>query len=228
MDARARLVIGGMTTVAASVAVVCTVALTNSVALAESPGSSIASARVLVPAASPAADSASPDPVVAESAPQAAAQPEVVEAPAPIVVEGTESVGADDSAAVADPPAPPAPPAPETPASADAAVEASVKAGTWDAVRSWALAHGWSQERIAEWITRLEQERAAADPDRPGQDDDPKPAAPDAGLVPPSAPAPAPERPANAGSTDRTDSSDSHRGGAKKDRSRDSPDRRDR
>lgn len=226
MDARTELVVGGMATVAASVAVVCAVALTNSVALADSPGSSVASARVLVPAAASAsADFAALDAEVPPQ-PEVVEAPEVVEPPAPIVV------GDDDTSASKPAPPPPtspaAPVAPVPPASEDAAVAASMKAGTWDAVRSWALSHGWSQERIAEWIVRLEQERAAAaDRNRPTDGEELKPETPDAGLLPP--PAPAPERPANAGSSaDRKESSDSVHGGAKKDRSRDSPDRRDR
>lgn len=215
------LVVGGMATVAASVAVVCAVALTNSVALADSPGSTVASARVLVPA------SASPSPERVARAVEVTAQPEVVEAPAPIVVDDT-SAGDDTAAATPAPPSPAAPAAPVTPPNANAAVEASKKAGTWDAVIAWARAQGWSQERIDEWVTRLEEERgaAASGGDRPGDEQQPPPRPPDAGIV---APAPAPERPADAGSTaDRTESSDSSRGGPKKDRSRDSPDRRDR
>ncbi|WP_194411173.1 hypothetical protein [Microbacterium cremeum] len=219
MDARTGLVIGGMATVAASVAVVCVVALTTPAALADSPGSNVASARVLVPAgASTSPEVAAP---VAEAAPEAV----VVEAPEPAVVEPASS---DDAARVTPPPVSSVTPAePATPPNAKAAVEASVKAGSWDAVIAWALAHGWSQERIDEWIDRLETERtAASEGGRPGEEQQAPPAPPAPGLV---APDPTPERPANAGSTaDRTESSDSSRGGAKKDRSRDSPDRRDR
>lgn len=220
MDARMGLVVGGMATVAASVAVVCAVALTNSVALADSPGSTVASARVLVPA------SASPSPERVVPVAEVTAQPEVVEAPAPIVVDDT-SAGDDTVAATPTPPSPAAP-VPVTPPNANAAVEASKKAGTWDAVIAWARAQGWSQERIDEWVAHLEEERgaAASGGDRPGDEQQPPPRPPDAGIV---APEPAPERPANAGSTaDRTESSDSPHGGAKKDRSRDSPDKRDR
>uniref|UniRef100_UPI00197C1FB7 hypothetical protein n=1 Tax=Microbacterium sp. CPCC 204701 TaxID=2493084 RepID=UPI00197C1FB7 len=73
MDARTGLVIGGMATVAASVAVVCAVALTTPAALADSPGTNVATARVLVPA-SASVSAALVAPV--EAAPQA----EIVEA----------------------------------------------------------------------------------------------------------------------------------------------------
>uniref|UniRef100_UPI00406D1B08 hypothetical protein n=1 Tax=Microbacterium sp. CPCC 204701 TaxID=2493084 RepID=UPI00406D1B08 len=132
------------------------------------------------------------------------------------------------------PPPPPPPPssaapaAPVAPAATpNAGVEASARSGTWDTVIAWALAHGWSQEHIDAWIARLEEERAdASEGDRPRKEQQAPPRPPEAGLIPPD---PAQERPANAGSTaGRTESSDSSRGGAKKDRSRDSPDRRDR
>jgi hypothetical protein len=50
MESRTRLAIGGMATVAASVTVICVVALTNSVALSETAGSPIDAAPVVVPA----------------------------------------------------------------------------------------------------------------------------------------------------------------------------------
>lgn len=224
---------GGMATVAASVAVVCAVAMTNSVALADSPGVDVAAARVLVPAAS---SGTTPE---TSASTGAVHRPEVAEAPAPVdVADSAPSAPVEPSTTPVTPAsaAPePAPAAPAPPASAGEAVDASHRAGTWDAVRAWALAHGWSQKRIDAWISRLEEERAAAERDSASEresasaDRDREHGAeqgPPAGLVP----ADPRERPANAGSNaDREErSSDSSHGDTKKDRSRNPPDRRDR
>ena len=63
MEGRTRLAIGGMSTVAASVAVICAVALTNSMSLSDSEGSTVQASRIVVPSSgAPAANDDRPPP----------------------------------------------------------------------------------------------------------------------------------------------------------------------
>ena|GEM_PF-1716208 len=162
MEARTGLVIGGMTAVAASIAVVTAVALANTAALADSPGASIASAHVVVPAA--ATPTATPQPTpVPTTTPDAlapSAEPEVVEAPAPVVVAPPESTTSQTPAAPATGPQVAEPAAPAVAGDIDSAIAAAKAAGTWEALRSWATAHGWSSGRIDALVARLQREIA--------------------------------------------------------------------
>lgn len=171
MDGRTGLVVGGLTAVAASVAVVTAVAFTNTAALQDSPGAAVTTGRVLVPAASPstttptpasrptAVDAPTPAPDVI--APDAIAPPAgVAEAPAPVIVRRAD---APPAAGPLD-----AGTAPDVPAAADqleSVIATAAAAGSWDAVRAWASAHGWSAGRIEALVARLDRERAAEDDD---------------------------------------------------------------
>lgn len=104
-----RLAIGGGATFAASVAVVCMVAMSSAAALADSAGAPIGARPVVVPAATPSA-SATPVPRTAPSAPPAAVptEPETVLAPDP-----------EDVVSARTPQAPDQDPAPQRPAAQD-------------------------------------------------------------------------------------------------------------
>ncbi|MDR7190804.1 hypothetical protein J2Y46_003662 [Microbacterium sp. BE35] len=158
MHVRTGLVIGGMTAVAASVAVVTAVALANTAALADSPGTSIASKRVVVPAAG--APSAAPQPAQATT-PDAltpSAEPEVVQAPEPVEVVPPPSISPRTPATAAPENAPAAPAPPAATGDIDSAIAAAKAAGTWDALRTWADSHGWPSGRLDALIARLERE----------------------------------------------------------------------
>lgn len=261
VDSRTRLAIGGITTVVASVAVVCAVAITTSVALADAPGASIGAARVVVPSTGSAASAgaeaaAAPAPETAVPDPSPVA--EVVPAPDPVIVD----------LPVDGPVTPPL--APASPASAEAAIAAADASGSWAAVRAWAAGQGWSTARIDAWISQLEESRGGGrDPFPAHRDDDrelgqqswdaPKgqrserserrtlspndlertdvapaeppqqdarPAAPETIQEQPATTVAPGNRPAHAG-TNTENRSEKPGLGAKKDRSRDSPDRRD-
>ena len=186
MDSRTRLAIGGMTTVAASIAVVCAVAMTTSAALADSAGAVVGARAVVVPTSA-----ASPTPVArpstAPATPPAAAlvpaQPETVPAPEPEDISGP--VTAQTAATE---------PSPETEHQLAAEVAAS---GSWDAVYAWADEHGWPQARTEAWIARLGAKisdgKADKGADEPAAEDADKLVAPDSVIddraEPPSTPA---------------------------------------
>ena len=157
MDSRTRLAIGGMATVAASVAVVCVVAMTSSGALADAAGAPIGSRPVVVPSAT---SSATPTPSRSAVAPQAQV---------PVVVDEPETVPApepEDVAASQDPPAEATEP---SAAVEDALVAAVAAAGSWDAARLWAQQQGWPAGRVDAWIERLAaklERTGATAPDR--------------------------------------------------------------
>jgi len=160
VEARTGLVMGGITAVAASVAVVTAVAFANTAALADSPGTNVETEHVVVPAA--AAPSATPTAASDAQPPQAEA--EVAEAPAPEVAP-TESTGSQTPGTSVAPvaPAPPVPEvarpaAPAVPGDIEAAIAAAKEAGSWEAVRAWAIAHGWSSERIDALVSHLQRE----------------------------------------------------------------------
>jgi hypothetical protein len=239
VDARTGLVIGGMTAVAASVAVVCVVAMTNTAALKDSPATTVAAAKILVPAASPTATPAvrptaapTPEAVVP---PQPTTQAEVVEAPDPTEVEPT----AETRAPAPDVPAPtaPEPPAKEpsakeqAPADVDEAIAAAQAAGTWDSLRAWAAQQGWSAGRLDALIARLERGKTSGHVDgsaEQGTTSQKQAGTAEAQMSPPPAPADpgrtTSEHPAKAGSNGHGKSAGPDK---KKDQSRNSPDRRD-
>jgi hypothetical protein len=144
---------GGVTTVAASAAVICLVAFTNSAVLADSEGSTVAAPRVVVPSTGTAAPEA-------EALPEGITTvvvPETVQAPDPVVVAEPRvnepqtpepAVPSDDAAK------------PGSSAEPHEAVAAAAAAGRWDEVRAWALAHGWSPGRTDAWISRLQDDAA--------------------------------------------------------------------
>ena len=145
MESRTLLAIGGMTTVAASIAVVCAVSMTTSAALVDSAGAAIAARPVVVPASA-----ASPTPGAAPTAVPAAPLPvessnveaETVPAPEPEIIagpRGTQITAGEPSA--------------ETEDRLAADVAAS---GSWDVVYAWADEHGWSPASTQAWIARLD------------------------------------------------------------------------
>ena len=210
MESRTRFAIGGVSTVVASVAVVCAVALTNSVALADTAGAPVAATPIVVPSPSASARAVAPAarPTPTQTAP-ATETPvaEAVPAPAPIVV--ADRVATEESQPTA-----------------DQAVAAAVASGSWQPVRDWAAVHRWSQARIDAWIVRLEekaaatQERTAAQQKTQSEQSSPSE---DGGRLTASD---SPKNSAKAGH-DAGRQADKPGLGAKKDRSRDSPDRRD-
>jgi hypothetical protein len=166
MDARTGFAAGGFIVAAAAVAVACAVTLTNSTALADVPGMS---AGVDVVRVSPSGKQASATPrasapavpVPETSAPLPSPSAEVVPAPEP---EDVSAPPASPSAAA--PPATPAvptAPVPAAPAQPDylglsksEIQDEALRTGSWDRLRAWATANGWSQERIEHWIATLE------------------------------------------------------------------------
>ena len=153
-ESRTRLSLGGMATVAASVAVVCAVAMTTSAALADAPGRS-AGASVRVPAAattsSPAASEVSvPAPAqsaAADPLPQAPVdEPQTVPAPEPEDV----AVSAQTSGAAV----------PSTTTIEQRLVDEAAASGKWDDAYAWAQEHGWTAARTEAWIARLETKLA--------------------------------------------------------------------
>jgi hypothetical protein len=148
-----------MATVAASVAVVCAVAMTTSVALADSAGAPAGARSVIVPSAAATA-SAEPTPSPSVAAPVAQApvqEPETVPAPEP------EDVASplDAQTSAGEPSA----------ASEEQLVEEIEQSGSLDAAYEWAQQHGWQRARIEAWIARLEAkvaEKRSKD-DRAGQ-----------------------------------------------------------
>ncbi|WP_375383800.1 hypothetical protein [uncultured Microbacterium sp.] len=152
MDARVRLAFGGAVTVAASIAVVCAVAVSNSAALADSAGVPVALARIDVPAAAP---SASPSPAAqAPVAPPAVVAPaaETVPAPAPedVAPEATPDPQPVSTPAAAEAPAPTI-----TVGTAEQDIVAgAAKAGGWDQLVEWARSRGWTDADIARWKAR--------------------------------------------------------------------------
>lgn len=168
MDSRTRLAIGGMSAVAASVAVICAVALTNSAALSEAQGSSIESAPVVVPSAGVSTGAATadvPEPVAAPvpETDRSQDQPiaEVVPAPAPKVVPAPEPEAGEPTTGTATTEPPAGTGGTDGTPSDDEAVAEAERSGSWDAAREWAARLGWSQARIDAWIDRLEKARGS-------------------------------------------------------------------
>jgi hypothetical protein len=203
VDSRTWFAVGGVSTVAASVAVVCLVALTNAAALADSAGAPVSVGPVVVPAPSATAGHPLAHPTVS---PTPRSQTPTADPTSPAADGGTDAAttatrgvpGAMVAAA----------PAHVIPASAEAALVESRAAGTWDAIREWARSVGWSEGRISAWVVRLEQEKAQTDPG-PGE---------------PASVAPAKRTTSTHKNSGRSAGADL---GSKKDQSRDSPVRRD-
>lgn len=264
MESRTRLAIGGMATVAASVTVICIVALTNTLALSESDGTPIGAGPVVVPASgSPSAGvdgatpSATPTPTPVPQ-PIPAPQPidpapspptaEVVPAPdAQVVTPVRPSPVAEQPSQPSQPAKPAQPATPSPPSTKDEAIAQSEASGSWDPLRAWAASQGWSSGRTDALISRLERRQDDRLEINGGRDSadrgsgDRREAGIQSGSDSQRVSSPptvtddqrgaetgsSKERPANAGAgaADRTEKP-GH--GAKKDRSRDSPVRRDR
>jgi hypothetical protein len=229
VEARTGLVIGGVTAVAASIAVVTAVALANTMALADSPGTSLASEHVVVPSASSPSASPSATPAVTPAVPVPPADAEVVEAPAPLVVDQPPATGGSRT-----PPTPNTRDAPEpaAPADIEPVIAAAKAAGSWEELRSWAAAHGWTTARIDALVSRLERERQTEKTElaeRPVQTQSDG----QQNLVAPveeqkssaDRTANGPDRPAHAGGNVGNGNGAGH--DPKKDQSRNSPDKRD-
>ena len=160
MEARTGLVIGGVTAVAASIAVVTAVALTNTMALTDSRGTSLASESVVVPSTtSPSASPRATPTATLEAVPPADA--EVVEAPAPLVVDPPFASDAPRIPATpAIPVNPPDASGSATTADIESVIAAAKASGSWDELRAWTQAQGWTTARIDALVSRLERERA--------------------------------------------------------------------
>lgn len=159
MESRTRLAISGMTAVAASVGVICAVALTNSVSLSEAQGAPVGATAVVVPSAAEKAEPVATPTIV----PTPVQTPQPVETQTPVTPPVAEVVPAPEaedvtpvqSSHVAETPATPTPSAP---GQEDAVAEAEAS-GSWAPAREWAKRLGWSQARIDAWIARLEKDR---------------------------------------------------------------------
>ena len=154
VESRTRLAIGGMATVAASVAVVCVVAMTSNAAMADVTGAPTGSRPVVLPSApvpSVPAPSASAVPPAAQA--PAPVEPETVPAPEPydVTAPPSSSVAADDPSA----------------ATEEQLLAEALATGTWDGVRAWAVERGWDSARVDAWIAKL-QVRLAERGDLPG------------------------------------------------------------
>lgn len=167
MESRTRLAIGGMATVAASVTVICVVALTNSLALTESAGSPLNAAPVIVPASdSEESASATATPVPTPSAtPVATPVDTAVETPTTpsTSAPAAEVVPAPEAKVVT--PARPAP-APSATDTFEAAIAQAKAAGSLEPLRAWAQRRGWSTERIDALLAKLDRQLG----DRSGTD----------------------------------------------------------
>ena len=145
VEGRTRLAIGGVATFAASVAVVCAVAMTTSSALADSAGAAAGARSVIVPVSAAATASVVPTPATSAPGPAArtpADQPETVPAPAPEDI--ASPLGANASAGEASA-------APE-----DQLIAEIEQSGSLDAAYAWAQQRGWQPARVDAWIARLE------------------------------------------------------------------------
>ncbi|GAA1958410.1 hypothetical protein [Microbacterium deminutum] len=146
-----------MSTVVASVAVVCVVALTNSIALVDTAGSAVNLKPIMVPSGSTTARVTTPSAVAHPAAPPAAKTPPatpttpVAAAPVSPVAPRTRSTPAVIVAA-------PPPAAHVAPPSAEAAVAESRASGSWGPVREWATKVGLTQDRLDEWMRQLQTE----------------------------------------------------------------------
>lgn len=137
-----RLAIGGAAVIAASAAILLSAAVANAGDLGDVAGASIGASAVVVPSSQGADATTSHSTHRTDTTPERAAEaPETgaitVPAPDPFVVTGV--VGSS-----------------VTVQQEDAIVTQVVETGSWDEVHSWATARGWSDEKIASWIARLQ------------------------------------------------------------------------
>jgi hypothetical protein len=148
VEGRTRLALGGVATVAASIAVVCAVAMTTSVALADSAGAPAGAESVIVraPAASAAA---SPSPVASPPP-----------APSQTPTDQPETVPAPEPEDISSPPIVQTQTGEPSVATEDQLVTDVQESGSWDAAYAWAEQRGWSSARTDAWITRLESKAA--------------------------------------------------------------------
>lgn len=165
MESRTRMAIGGMATVAASVTVICVVALTNSLSLADSAGSPIGAPPVVVPVSGGSTPSASPTPAAtprATPSPSTAPVEPVSEATSdPETTPPTAEVVPAPEARVVTPAAPTVEPEPRPDSSVPSSLRdalAQVRStGSWDPLRAWAVSRGWSEKRVDRLIAKIER-----------------------------------------------------------------------
>ena len=156
MDSRTRLAIGGMATVAASIAVVCAVAMSTSVALADVAGAPAGARPVIVPSSTATPSStASPSPVpVAPPVAAPVVPAETVPVPEPEdVAHPTQQAPAGDPSA----------------ATQEQLIADVIASGSWDAVYAWAEQHGWPPARVDAWIARIDAQVADKRADENGR-----------------------------------------------------------
>ena len=161
MDGRTGFAAGGFIVGATAVAVACAVTLSNSAALADAPG---IAAGLDVVRVSPSGATVAATPhasTAAVAAPEISAPPpsaEVVPAPEPrdVSVPAPAPLGVAPAAV-----APPAPVQAQAPfdglgLSEDEIQAEALRTGSWARLRAWAIAHGWPQARIEQWIAGLQ------------------------------------------------------------------------
>lgn len=151
MDGRTGFALGGFVVGAAVVAVASAVTLSSGVALADTPGTAVGvdvvrvSPRTGTATPAPTASTQTVAPEISSPAPTA----EVVPAPAPLDVAAAP---AQDRPAAQ----PSAPVAVDQEASRRAVEDEALRTGSWDRLRAWAAAHGWSADRVDQWIRGIE------------------------------------------------------------------------
>jgi len=163
VDARTGFAVGGFIVGATAVAVACAATLSNSAALADVPGASAGVGVVRVspaPAATPTPRDSAPALSAPDlSAPAPSGSAEVVPAPEP------RDVSSPAPPRPADPQAAPEAPAPAQPdyfsLTKDQIQDEAVSTGSWDLLRVWAVARGWSTKRIDHWIGLLQGKTTA-------------------------------------------------------------------
>jgi len=162
MDARTGFAAGGFIVGATFVAVACAVTLSNSAALADAPGvaAGLATIRVSPSSAGTTATPRASAPAVTtpeNSAPAPSAAAEVVPAPEPRDVSAAVEAPAVPAAEAPAAPVAPAPAAPDyLTLSKDQIQDEAVRSGSWDQLRAWAVAQGWTEQRIGHWIEMLQ------------------------------------------------------------------------
>lgn len=148
MESRTRLAITGSATIAASIAVVCAVAVGTTGALADVPGAAISAQTIVVPSATPTPTPTPP----ATVAPAAPVEPAPVVTPTAAPIVETETVQAPKPRDVTVPAS-----AAKGPSKRDERrILAEANASrSWKCAWEWAAKKGWDRERTVKWVKHL-------------------------------------------------------------------------
>lgn len=150
METRTRFAISGTVTAVASIAVVCAVAMSTTVALADVSGVPVEARAIVVPGASPTPVAA--DPVVPATVPEPVAAP-------PVVETETETVAAPEPQDVAEPQSS-TPPGVVRREDQKRIIDSAKKNHSWKEAYAWGQKHGWDRKRVQAWIEYLKTKMA--------------------------------------------------------------------